>query len=251
MSASRIISICTKLTLILLVRMALPCILYAQQTTAYQAFICQDITAWKSLIDSLRTIPTPTLGQCEQLVNLEYGYVAWGLSLSDSNRGNAETYLKHGYHDLAAYEQAGGAKARIGAYRSAFYAYDMKLHSHKTIRFGIKCISEAKTARRADSNDYMAQIQYGNIMYYMPRILGGSPDEALKAYLKAKSILERQNRIHHNWLYMNLLLTIADIYKSQGNYQTVQTYYDLILTLEPNYPWVRDELVPANQARIK
>ena len=43
-----------------------------------------------------------------------------------------------------------------------------------------------------------------------------------------------------NWLYMNLILTIADIYKNKKDYETTKQYYLEALELEPGYKFVEE-----------
>lgn len=235
---------------LLFAALLLPALASARQEKVYQAYVEKDMDVWREVIDSMRRIQDPSLEQRENIVNFEYGYVAWALSCMETHKKEAQKYLTQGYADLSAYEKAGGAKARVAAYRSAFIAYDMKLHPAKIPFVGLKSISDAKTALKHDPSDFFPKIQYGNVMYYLPAGLGGSKAEALVSYKQALLIMERQGQTRH-WMYLNLLLTLAEIYKSKGQYQVVQAYYDKILRHEPGFTWVRDSLVPANQARLR
>ncbi|MBP5260377.1 MAG: hypothetical protein J6Z12_07110 [Paludibacteraceae bacterium] len=221
----------------------------AAHKDAYSAYIQQDIKSWQTQIDSIRQQPNRSKQQQEQLLDLEYGFVAW--ALSETNNQLAQNYLDHSQNDLNNYAKAHGSKTRIQAYQSAFYAYEIKLHPARAARIGLRCISLAKSARRNQPDDYFAQIQYGNIQYFLPAVLGGSVAEAQTAYHQAEKIMERQGLSKHNWMYLNVLLMLADSYKQQGDYRMVQTYYEKILRCEPNFSWVRDTLIPANIKRLQ
>ena len=76
-------------------------------------------------------------------------------------------------------------------------------------------------------------------MNYMPTAFGGSKDKALVNYLAAKQIMSKDEALYkNNWLYMNLILTIADIYKGKKDYESTKKYYLEALELEPNYQYV-------------
>ena len=238
-----------KRSLTILVLWCAAIIVQATSNKVYLAYLQQDIKSWQTQIDSIRKQPNRNLRQQEELLDLEYGFIAW--ALSESRNPLAQKYLAMGQADLKAYEKAHGTKARIQAYQSAFYAYEIKLRPARAAIVGLRCISLVKSARRNHPDDYFAQIQYGNVMYYLPSALGGSVTEAQAAYKQAQTIMESRQMTQHNWMYLNLLLMLADSYKQQGDYQAVQTYYETILQHEPNFAWVRDTLVPANLKRLK
>ena len=77
-------------------------------------------------------------------------------------------------------------------------------------------------------------------MNYMPAAFGGSKDKALANYLSAKQIMRKDEALYkNNWLYMNLILTIADIYKGKKDYESTKQYYLEALELEPGYEFVK------------
>ena len=97
------------------------------------------------------------------------------------------------------------------------------------------------TALKQDSLNHFALIQYGNIMNYMPAAFGGSKDKALLYYKKAKEVMRGDDSLYkENWLYMNLILTIADIYKNKKDYESTKQYYLEALELEPGYKFVEE-----------
>ena len=53
--------------------------------------------------------------------------------------------------------------------------------------------------------------------------------------------MSRDERLYKdNWLYMNLILTIADIYKGKKDYESTKQYYLEALELEPGYKFVEE-----------
>ena len=212
--------------------------LFAQESTVYQAYVTKDHKLWRSVVDSMRSLPTPTMQEAELTLNFLYGFVAWSVSESNYTK-DAQTYLNYAYADLDRYVKTYGESPRTQAYRSAFIAYDMKLHPMKVPFIGMKSVNLSKKSVAAANSDYFPYIQYGNVMNYLPASLGGSKDKAIEAYSKACRLMEASGAVKDNWMYLNALLTLADIYKSRKDYGTVEAYYQQVLQIEPHFDVVR------------
>ena len=162
-----------------------------------------------------------------------------GLSVK-SAKIEAEKYLSVAKENLSELIDEFGKTSSSNAFNAAFVAYDISLNPIKAPFIGLKCMKYGETAVKQDSLNYFALIQYGNIMNYMPEAFGGSKDKALEYYKKAKVIMSRDEALYkNNWLYMNLILTIADIYKGKKDYESTKQYYLEALELEPGYEFVK------------
>jgi tetratricopeptide (TPR) repeat protein len=134
-----------------------------------------------------------------------------------------------------------GKTSLSNAFNAAFVAYEIGITPFKAPFIGLKCMKYGETALKQDSLNYFALIQYGNIMNYMPVAFGGSKDKAIVHYKKAKEIMRQDELLYKdNWLYMNLILTIADIYKNKKDYDITKQYYLEALELEPGYKFVEE-----------
>lgn len=219
----------------------------------YRAYIDKDMDAWQSVIDRRRQVGNPSAEYLEETINYEYGFVAWCLADLDKHRDRAKKYWNYAAEDLEKYKCIGGAESRIHAYISAFTAYDMKIHPMKVPFIGMKSVKASKDAIKADSTDFFVYIQNGNVLYYLPKMLGGSKEEAIESYKKAWKIMQADydNKARHNWLYLNLLLTIADAYKGMKFYGQVQSYYDSVLNIAPDFEWVKNCLYPSLEQHLE
>ena len=143
--------------------------------------------------------------------------------------------------NLSKMVEINGKTALSNAYNAAFVAYEIGITPFKAPFIGLKCMKYGETALKQDSLNYFALIQYGNIMNYMPVAFGGSKTKALENYKKAKELMRKEESLYKdNWLYMNLILTIADIYKNKKDYETTKQYYLEALELEPGYKFVEE-----------
>lgn len=210
--------------------------------TIYNSYVNKDMNHWKIIIDSLQVELEKgnlKVQQKWELLNYQYGYIAWAISKKKEKKEEAEYYLDIAKDNLEKLVENSGKTATSNAYSAAFVAYEIGITPFKAPFIGLKSMKYGETAIKQDSLNHFALIQYGNIMNYMPRAFGGSKDKALVYYKKAKEIMKKDEVLYkENWLYMNLILTIADIYKNKKDYEITKQYYLEALELEPGYKFV-------------
>ena len=202
------------------------------------------MSTWKTKIDSLqkeKEVGHLSIASQWQLLEYQYGYIAWAISKKKTMKREADDYLEVAKVNLSDLVQLSGKTSLSNAYNAAFVAYEIGITPFKAPFIGLKCMKYGETAVKQDSTNYFALIQYGNIMNYMPKAFGGSKDKALVYYKKAKEIMRKDEVLYkENWLYMNLILTIADIYKNKNDYEATKQYYLEALELEPGYKFVEE-----------
>lgn len=212
----------------------------------YDSYVNKDMAMWKTVIDSLqkqKELGNFSTEQKWQLLDYQYGYLGWAVSEKKTMRKEAEKYLSVAKENLSELIDEFGKTSSSNAFNAAFVAYDISLNPIKAPFIGLKCMKYAETAIKQDSLNYFALIQYGNIMNYMPEAFGGSKTKALEYYKKAKLIMSREDALYkNNWLYMNLILTIADIYKGKKDFESTKQNYLEALELEPGYKYVEELL---------
>ncbi len=216
----------------------------------YRCYVEQDRVGWKQVVDSLEALPHKTQQDYWQLLNAEYGYIPWCLTKEVNDKRQAESYLKKAYEHLEKVADAAQYPATVAAYKAAFVGYEIALSPIKAPFIGSKSIKYAKEALRLDSLNYFAHLQMGNIYHYVPAFLGGSVQKAIQHYKEAASLMKQQLMDNNNWLYMNLLLTLADAYKKAEDWQNVKACYDEALQLQPDYPYIVDELYPSLRKKM-
>jgi len=98
----------------------------------------------------------------------------------------------------------------------------------------------------------MGYIQYGNSQFYMPPIFGGSKKEAVEHFIKAEKLMEKdKSKTENDWNYLSLLALIGQSYFAMEDYTNAKIYYDKALTVEPNFLWVKKELLPQLMGKMK
>lgn len=223
----------------------------------YYSYIAQDFSVWKSVIADFHKNKQMSIDSLDFVLSAQYCYVAW-LGTADSVTAEAGTALNLALSDLEKFEEKLDKlptntvtrrmlEAKYKSYQSAFLAYQILLNPVRVIINGWKCVNGAKSAVNSVPECWFSQIEYGNVMQSMPTVLGGSNINARKAYLKAMSLMEAdsdERTTYHNWLYIHLLLCLADSYKAENDYEKVRLYYDKILSIEPTFSYVKDSLMP-------
>ncbi len=223
----------------------------------YKSYMNRDLNSWRYVIDDFHKKALSNIDSLDFILSVEYGYIAW--TLSENRTSECEKYLDKAFFDLEIFEKKIKSvpknthlrktlEAKYKSYYSAFLAYQIKVSPVRVVVNGWKSVNNAKSAVINMPDCWFSQIEYGNVMHYMPTVLGGSNINAVNAYLKAIRLIESDyntESVKNNWLYLHALICLADAYKSIEDYANVRKCYNKILKEEPDYTWVRDSLLPS------
>jgi len=227
-----------------------PVLIAGSRSEIYTAYISNEMSRWKTTIDRMNSIKPKSNELLAELVNYQYGYIAW--CIGEKRNDEARKYLDLAEANLNILKTDKMNMSLVNAYRSAFYGYKIGLNKLSAPFNGGKSIDCAKEAVKLDAENYLAYVQFGNIQFYMPSVFGGSKKEALEYYLKAEKLLEKnKDELVQNWNYLSLLTVIAQAYSYTGDLQSSKIYLDKILRIEPDFLWVRNELYPEIINKIK
>lgn len=210
--------------------------------SVYTAYIKGDMPAWKKVIDQMQTQATNSAAIRLELINYQYGYVAWCLGKEEEEQ--ARRYLKKAEDNLTWFENKTAYQSTYHAYKAAFIGYRIALNKYKAPILGPESVEYAEKAVELDSQNPVAYIEMGNITYYMPEMFGGSKTRALVYYVRAMQLMERYHDVKYDWNYLNLLASIAQGYQAIGKLEKAKTYYQKLLKIEPGFLWVKNHLYP-------
>ncbi|MGC9375511.1 MAG: hypothetical protein ACP5DQ_10790 [Bacteroidales bacterium] len=209
-------------------------------TKIYKAYIHGNMVAWKTHMDSYKA---NTNEQKMNLVNYQYGYIAY--CIDQDKDDEAEKYLAKAETLLAELEKQQYEISMVNAYKSAFIGFKIGLSPYKAPFIGQASLDFAKKSVAQDGRNYFGYVQLGNIAFYTPAIFGGSKEDAMKHYLKALELLDKNHAsLNDNWNYLNLLATIINAYYEIGNYEKAKQYCIKTLAIESNFDWVKNVLYP-------
>jgi tetratricopeptide (TPR) repeat protein len=220
------------------------------RSEVYNAFITNNMQSWKSVIDRMQTAASKTNEDLLELVNFQYGYIAWCVGNKKSD--DAHKYLDLADINLEVLSKSNKNVSIVNSYKSAFYGYRIGLNKIKAPFLGPKSLDCAKLAVASDKENPFGYVQLGNIEFYMPAAFGGSKKEALGYYLTALSLMDKNEKDNlENWNYISLLTVIAQAYYYINDFQSSLSYIEKILKLEPDYGWVKNDLYPMVLRKMK
>jgi tetratricopeptide (TPR) repeat protein len=213
------------------------------KTDIYSAYVNNNMAKWKGVIDNMAAIENKNNDLLLELVNYQYGYIAW--CIGKKKNDEAKKYLDLSEKNISILEKDTKNLSFVNSYKAAFYGYRIGLNKLLAPFIGIKSINCAKLAIDLDKENFFGYVQYANIQFYMPAVFGGSKKEALEYYLKAEKLMEKNmNEINENWNYLCLLIVIAQSYSYLDEFQSSISYFEKILKIEPGFGYVKNELYP-------
>jgi len=211
------------------------------KTDIYSAYIRGDMNKWKNIIDQMYQQKAKTNDFLLELTNYQYGYIGW--SIGNHKKKEAEKYLKMVEENLNILEKANYNKSVVNSYKSAILGFHIGLNKYKAPILGLKSIDFAKSAITLDNKNPFGYIQYGNCLFYMPSLFGGSKHEALTNFKKAEQLMQlNENQNKYDWNYLSLLVLIGQSYLKIKDYKQAKIYFEKAIKAEPRFLWVKNEL---------
>ncbi len=216
----------------------------------YQAYISNRMERWKGIIDKLNAQPQSKEAERLDLLNFQYGYIAW--CMGNKRKDEAEKYIDQADNNIEILEKSAYNLSMVYAYKSALYGYKIGLSVWKAPILGPKSKKYMQMAIKSNPANPYGYIQEGNSLYFMPAAFGGSKKEALRYYLKAKALMENQKKSTvADWNYLSLLVSIGMTYTELGDLNSAKSTYETILRIEPHFDWVKNKLYPGLLQKIK
>ena len=220
------------------------------KTEIYNAYISNQMDIWKSIIDKMEKAKKAETAYIHQLVNYQYGYIAW--CIGNDKDDEAKNYLDLAEKNLEWLEDKQFSMSTINAYKSAFYGFKIGITPVKAPFLGPKSVNCSKLAMEQDKSNPMGYIQYGNSQFYMPPVFGGSKEEALKYFNTALNLMEMdKNEIVNDWNYLSLLALIGQSYEKTEQLEKAKIFYEKALEAESQFLYVKNELYPGILKKMK
>ncbi|MBI9052761.1 MAG: hypothetical protein JEY96_03025 [Bacteroidales bacterium] len=210
----------------------------------YQAYITGNNALWTIIMDDLEDSYniSNNIFELFELTKSQYGYMGVLIDRREFEKAkrilpetekNIKTLLKYN-PDWA---DAHGLKAGI-------YGFKIILFPTHVIFNGPKGKDYLEKASSYNDISPSIIVEMANYKYHTPSLLGGNIDEAIKYYKSAIQLFELTNQIKHNWQYINTMVWLAISLDRNGKSIESKNLLNKILTLEPNFDWVKNDLYP-------
>ncbi len=219
----------------------------------YEQFIGGDIGGWQDIIANMESRyekeQDPYL--LKQIIFGLYGYIGYQLGMDQEK--TAEFYLEkmEGYLAVVM-DKSNSTPAWAYAMHAASIGYRISLNRIMAPFLGQEALNSMNKAIETDSTEVMGWIEKGNSFMYRPAYFGGSSKKALENYEKALSLFPKNEAYkEYNWIYLNLHVLIAKCYIDLEKYDLALQSYQNVITYEPSFSWVRDELMPDAEMKVR
>ncbi|WP_165021960.1 tetratricopeptide repeat protein [Dysgonomonas sp. ZJ279] len=209
----------------------------------YNAFITGNMAEWKTIITDIESRKLTSVSDKLELVNYYYGYIGYNLGVK--KKKEAAIYVDKMETILDELTKLSPNVADVYAYKAALVGFKIGLSPYKAPFIGKSSGENAKKALAIDGDNIQGNIEQANVLYYSPSAFGGDKAKAKEYYKKAVSLFENNpTLLKQNWLYLSLLTKIAEIQEEEKDFKSAKQTYDKILAKEPNYSYVKNELLP-------
>ncbi|MFP4555825.1 MAG: tetratricopeptide repeat protein [Bacteroidales bacterium] len=219
----------------------------------YQSYMTGDMDVWVAVINELEQSyrNDRNSNTLFNLIQTQYGYI--GYLIGAEQKRAARDYLKKAEDNTDKLLQKKTDNADAIAIKAALLAYNIALAPYKAPFLGPKSMNLIDEALAIDNNSVQALLEKGNATHYAPSMFGGDPIQAIKYYSKALSQMEMASNEQQpkTWLYINTLTQIAMAQEKANLTQDALGTYNRILSIAPEFKWVKDELLPDLKKKLK
>lgn len=174
----------------------------------------------------------------------QYGYIGFLLGTKDKTK--AKEYLSRAQKNAAILEQNRENDANVLALKAALMAYQIAINPFKAPFIGPKSMDIIDESVRLNPNAPQALLEKANSAHYAPSMFGGDPQVAVQFYSKAINAFENENggEAPRSWIYLNAYAQKALAFEKLEQMANAKRTYLHILSIAPDFKWVRDELYP-------
>lgn len=218
------------------------------KTQSYEAYISSDIKKWKAVLAEFLDRNEST----DRAITLELALTQYGLiahSLFTSNEEMFDEWVPATHDMLDPLMDEYEAWAEPYAVSSFIIGFQIADSPMKGVYLGSRSMSRMNRAVELDSQSPVVMQLYAGSKYFSPSFFGGDINEAIDHYLIAIDLFEKQNRIDE-WLYLDALAFLGKSYMRIGETKKAITIYEKALLVEPQFRWVKNQLLPQAQRSL-
>jgi tetratricopeptide (TPR) repeat protein len=216
------------------------------QNQIYTSFIKGDVPLWeRTLMEYERYYASrPEPAVLYDLLLARYGFIAFSM---EGEPSKARQQLDKAEAELEKLFTYPAHKSNAYALQGAFLGFRISLRPISAVMLGPRSYKAINNSVEANPENPVAWMEMGNSRFYTPSAFGGSKQEALEYYMKSVQLFEKNLLPNQKWLYLNSLVGLAKSYQFTNRKTFAIATYKKALTFEPEFKWVRDELLPELQ----
>ena len=220
--------------------------------TIYKGYITGNMELWKKGMQELQEQfrRDPKACTLYTLAEARYGYIGYLLGKNEKDLARLQIEVFGGeIEQLATFP---GYRAETEAFRVALLGFRMGLNPARAMTLGPKALKQLETAMQVGKNSAVVWIEKANSEAHMPSFAGGSREKSAASFREALRLFEAGGSVAPcNWRYLNTMVLLGQLLDKMGDYQGSREAYLRALKREPDFQWVRDELLPEAEGKLK
>lgn len=207
---------------------------------------------WESLIRQLEKgyKESGNIQWLEDLAWAEYGYTAYLLHTKQEDKAGKMLAAALDHADKLLKLQP-----RNGTYlalKSSLTAFRIQLRPLSAPFLGPRSARLMEEAINAAPGNYRVLTEKGLARLYAPSWAGGNPAEAVTLFAKAASEISKDPETQtYDWYYLHLMASYGQSLQKTGKAARAIEVYRQVLSVEPSFQWVKNELLPQALAEAK
>jgi len=216
----------------------------------YSYYVDGAMNNWVATLNSMESRYTKDRsdGLLFEIVKCYYGYIPY--ALNREYMVQADSMLDRAFQYLNRYQVKYPKDAEAIAIYSSFLGFRLAIHPFKALTLGVQSKQLIAKAMDMAPNNPWVLLEQANALLYTPSLFGGNPEQALKIYNQSIALIEKQGNTECSWNYLNAYINLAYCQIKLKQYAAAQQTYNRLLTIAPNFRWVKQELVPNLQKKI-
>jgi len=211
----------------------------------YKAYLSGDIDIWVKGIAEQEEIykRSRTSDDLYVLILSKYGLIGFVIGMKKDY--DVRDVISSAEADVDVLSSDERYAAFTSAMMGGLIAMKISLNPLKATYLGMKSVRLIEEAIEADRNNPAGWVEMGNARFHMPSVAGGSYKEAIINFSQAVTLFEKEkDGIRCNWYYLHALVWLARSYENTGNLAEAKKLYEELLSLEPEFQWVKQDLYP-------
>jgi tetratricopeptide (TPR) repeat protein len=212
---------------------------------AYKAYLSNSVSMWKSVEAKARkhySAKPDNFQLLLQLTDIQYGLL--NACVANNSEETHKNYLKMAKKNVDTLLYYNDKWSAAYALKAGILSTEMAFNPSKGMILGPKNQKHIENALKYNNKEPLAWIQKGSTKLHTPKMFGGDTEEAINAYKKAIELFEQDSMAHkNNWQYINSLAWLGYAYSKEEEYEKAMTVYQKALRIEPEFNWVKYNLM--------
>jgi tetratricopeptide (TPR) repeat protein len=219
----------------------------------YQGYIAGDMASWRRGISQLKVGLAANPANASQftyeLALAQYGLIGYCIGSESCN--DIDELIDSTEEMLEELLDQNERWAEVHAVLGGLYGLKIGMSPAKGIYLGPRSTRHIEKATEYGPDHPAGWIELGNARYHAPKLFGGDVEEAISCFSRAATLYESRPSLKtYSWLYLHALAWLGQSYEKAGKADQALETYRRALVAEPDFKWVRDELIPQLQRKL-